>query len=188
MAMVLNSVGDLPLLEHRASAKVEAGMWGALGETSHVINTAASWQIEPTGTTLLRGMKEELNIDVDQKDLRVPARQSVFGCEWPVGTQYPGQLSNALCPIVEVSPSLERAILRSRPSSEIMQATFTSLDTVNPFLRPGMINWLKQVRLIAIRNEGSPLNSFAQPDWIHSNHPNVIDAILGGMFDIAEKA
>lgn len=183
-AMLLDDANRMLLLEHSASDKVEAGMWGTLCETSQAFRAAGQWYIEPPAHTLLRGIREETGADVDPDQLYLPSSGAYFETTWPVGTQHGNGLSHAVSPIVFMSAEAVETIMDAPlPLDEITTKRLVELDSVNDYrLRPGMLKWLgeAQLALAQVSPTVAPLESSA---WIHPS--DMQDARLTDMFGTA---
>jgi hypothetical protein len=181
VAMLLDGNERMLLLEHAASDKADSGMWGALGETSHVFEEAGHWHVEPPAHTLLRGIREETGAIIDPGQLHLPVTGAYFETTWPIGTQHGNGLSHALAPIVFMSPDAVDSIMDAPlPEDEIVTKNMIRLESVRDYpLRPGMYKWLEEAQKALLRasTEIVPLEN---APWVHPS--TVQDARFSEMF------
>lgn len=183
VAMLLDDKDRMLLLEHAESDKANAGMWGALGETSQVYhdNDNGLWQVEPAVRTVLRGIKEEAGADVCASELSVSASTPYFETTWPIGTQYGNKKSFAVSPIITLSALAVEQIMDAQiPEGEITAKQFVNVDHVSYYrLRPGMTQWLQHAK-VACTNRSNDTIPLASEPW--TNATNIQDAKLTEMF------
>lgn len=189
IAAIMNQNNEILMLEHCASDKTEGGMWGPLGETSLVhLGLNKEIALEPTTTTLRRGIQEELLVDIAQFGVQTYRDKPFFDTTWPVGLAYPGQIGAARSPIVVVGEELEAAIMQAPASDEISDKQFMdindALDFANdaeladePSVRPGAQQWLSLAADHLHMVRGRQLIDLPLEDWQMSGQPS-IDAIL----------
>lgn len=160
LPLILDSNGNILLLQHRRSDKTEAGMWGTLGETSKVRHEGTGWVMEPPAITVLRGIKEELKVTPLLENLRQPDRVHSFHMSWPVGVNYTDASAYAICPVIVVSDQLRAAISAAPSTVEIAEHRFLPPDEIKnlSFMRPGMLTWLMEADKIMAANYGAKLS------------------------------
>lgn len=156
-------------------------MWGALGETCQVYEQNGHWQVEPPSHMLLRGLREETGAILESNQLYLPTSGAYFETNWPVGTQHGNGKSQALSPIVYMTPEAVDHIMDAPlPKDEIITKKLVKLDLVSDYhLRPGMSSWLNEARdaLIHASTSAMPLE---EAEWEHPK--NIRDAIFSEMF------
>lgn len=181
VAMVLDYKDRLLLLEHAASDKTEEGMWGALGETSHVFKDGSTWKVEPVGSTVIRGLSEETNADLKPEDFDTPVFGNCIDTSWPIGSRFLDQYAYASVPLLFAGPETVEKIMDAPVNNEeIRSKRMVPLDRVlNYELRKGTIAWLAigATALSTASNETVPLQS--QP-WTPNG--TVQDAVLSELF------
>lgn len=182
LPLILDSYGNILLLQHRQSDKTESGMWGTLGETSKVRPEGTGWVMEPPSVTVLRGIQEELGVTPQPEELRQPDRVHSFHMSWPVGVNHAGASAYAICPVLVVSDQLRAAILAAPPTAEIARRQFMSPDQINnlTFMRPGMLAWLMEADKTITVNLGAALSRFHVPPV--QTEAFTDDAILVNMY------
>ncbi len=189
VALILDEDGNALLLEHTASDKTTDGMWGSLGETSLARYHGDEWELEPPMNTLLRGISEELGLNVPVSELRRPSKVPFFTMAWPVGVDNPTEQAFAICPIVVVSNQLRQQITEAPLSEEITSATFVPLRDVvqNKFnLRPGASLWAERAADVVIANSNCYLEKIEPPAAFIEASYRVQDAILPEMYGAAD--
>ena len=181
VAMVLDDQNRLLLLEHAASDKTEEGMWGALGETSHAFKNNGTWEVEPVGTTVIRGLREETNADLKPEDFDTPVFGNCIDTSWPIGSRFLDQYAYASVPLLFAGPETVEKIMDAPVNNEeIRSKRMVPLDRVlNYELRTGTIAWLAigATALSTASNDTVPLQS--QP-WTPNG--SVRDAVLSELF------
>ena len=181
VAMVLDDQNRLLLLEHAASDKTEEGMWGALGETSHAFKNNGTWEVEPVGTTVIRGLREETNADLKPEDFDTPVFGNCIDTSWPIGSRFLDQYAYASVPLLFAGPETVEKIMDAPVNNEeIRSKRMVPLDRVlNYELRKGTIAWLAigATALSTASNDTVPLQS--QP-WTPNG--TVQDAVLSELF------
>ena len=181
VAMVLDDQNRLLLLEHAASDKTEEGMWGALGETSHAFKNNGTWEVEPVGTTVIRGLREETNADLKPEDFDTPVFGNCIDTSWPIGSRFLDQYAYASVPLLFAGPETVEKIMDAPVNNEeIRSKRMVPLDRVlNYELRKGTIAWLAigATALSTASNDTVPLQS--QP-WTPNG--SVRDAVLSELF------
>ena len=181
VAMVLDDQNRLLLLEHAASDKTEEGMWGALGETSHAFKNNGTWEVEPVGTTVIRGLREETNADLKPEDFDTPVFGNCIDTSWPIGSRFLDQYAYASVPLLFAGPETVEKIMDAPVNNEeIRSKRMVPLDRVlNYELRKGTIAWLAigATALSTASNDTVPLQS--QP-WTPNG--SVQDAVLSELF------
>ncbi|MCX6729326.1 MAG: hypothetical protein NTV95_01590 [Candidatus Saccharibacteria bacterium] len=181
VAMVLDDQNRLLLLEHAASDKTEEGMWGALGETSHAFKNNGTWEVEPVGTTVIRGLREETNADLKPEDFDTPVFGNCIDTSWPIGSRFLDQYAYASVPLLFAGPETVEKIMDAPVNNEeIRSKRMVTLDRVlNYELRKGTIAWLAigATALSTASNDTVPLQS--QP-WTPNG--SIQDAVLSELF------
>jgi hypothetical protein len=181
VAMVLDYQNRLLLLEHASSDKASAGMWGALGETSHVYKDGEVWNVEPVGSTVLRGLAEETNADLSISDFDTPTYGNCIDTSWPIGTHCLDQYAYASVPLLYApTETIEKIMDAPLQNDEITAKKMVPLEQVMHYeLRPGTISWLAigAAAISLSSNETVPLQT---QTWQPNN--NVQDAVLSKMF------
>jgi len=181
VAMILDYQNRLLLLEHAASDKTDEGMWGALGETSHVYQEGERWSVEPVGTTILRGLHEEANVDLEAADFETPTQGNCIDTPWPIGLRFLDQYAYASVPLLFASAqTVEKIMDAPLDNDEIVAKKMVPLEQVFQYeLRPGTVSWLTlgAAALSIASNEVVPMQTQA---WKPNN--SVQDAVLSKMF------
>lgn len=161
VALLADSEGErVLLLEHTASDKSKAGMWGALGETSQVASRQVGWELEAPLDTLARGLQEERKVGFPK--LWVPNRVPVFFMEWPVGVDRT-DVAYAICPVVILDDEMVQAIEAAPVTDEVSRSVFVPVEQAadGKVLRPGMDMWLPKALDALDANAGAELVSVA---------------------------
>ena len=198
MAALINSNGEMLLVEHAESDKRSLGELGPLGETSLMTThrdekgALKCLDIEPTANTLLRGIKEELGITVQADALSVSRGYEFFDTRWPVGKSYPGHIGAIRCPITFVKDEVADQILLQPPNSEIIGRSFMPIDALKDDVRtdayeetrryrPGMVQWLHNVIMVnrAATYEGAKREPLRSSPWVING--NAQDAVFDRM-------
>ena len=181
VAMVLDYQHRLLMLEHAASDKTDAGMWGALGETSHVYQEGNNWEVEPVGSTVLRGLREEANVELEAEDFKTPLHGNCIDTAWPIGLRFLDQYAYASVPLLFASPTTVEKIMDAPINNdEIVSKKMVPLEQVLQYeLRPGTVSWLALggAALSIASIETVPLQS---QSWTPND--TVQDAVLSKMF------
>ena len=181
VAMVLDYQNRLLLLEHASSDKTSEGMWGALGETSHVFKEDGMWNVEPVSATVVRGLIEETNADLDISDFDTPTFGNCIDTSWPIGKHFLDQYAYASVPLLYApNETIEKIMDAPLQNDEITAKKMVPLEQVMHYeLRPGTVSWLAigAAAISLSSNETVPLQTQA---W----RPNdsVQDAVLSKMF------
>jgi hypothetical protein len=189
MAAFFNTGGQILMLEHEESPKTKAGMWGPLGETSHVKRDArGNWHVEPLLLTMLRGLKEEIHVSLEPEDMWLPSDEPSILTTWPLGMidgrMVPGGKTIAQTPIVHVSDEVAEMLVAGSSSDEVRQAAWLRPEDVQrlALLRPGVQSWIGRV---VQQDRATSKSAFANPE-LSAWHPGLAsvaqDAILHTMF------
>ena len=185
------------LMQHNGSDKTPHGAWGSLGETSRIRTDpiTGARQVEPTTTTLLRGISEEIGLHLAAGDLQASTSRSYLDTTWPVGKNYPGQLGGARCPLVFVSGSLAERFEQAGPSPETMaNRKFFDIDDAldmaehandtrsTELVRYGLATWLQVTRSAVEAIQTDELAPLTTEPWLHSTD-ETHDALLNKLYD-----
>lgn len=147
---------NIVLFEHKASDKAPHASLGVMGETSKVYRpTDGHIEIEPSGATLLRGIREEVGLSVPASELRLPLLLPFYNTLWPVGKNYPGKFGGALCPLIVLSSDVAQSFVEAPATEEISARRLVPLAEAHrqarlaeaegsEIFRPGMVKFLSE--------------------------------------------
>ena len=147
MIALVDSDGDILMLNHNARDKNSHGALGPLGETSQ----EAGPVIEQPFETLYRGIQEELGIQhPGELDLWMYPHAGWVINHWPRGNDYPNEFACAISFPIFVSDAAKEYLLAiPHGTEEIHGLQFIDSATISSMgedkLRPGVKNWLRQL-------------------------------------------
>lgn len=187
IAALINPEGKILMLEHEETQKTKAGMWAPLGETAKVVaNPQSDAHIEPSIVTVLRGIREEIGLELQASELRTSA-QPGFQTIWPVG-MFEGKPhdghTHAYTPVLHVSESVaNRLVQEMQPNEEVAAAQWVSFEQVatRALCRPGLQYWARTVLQRIAQPDYRITHTVAAAQWRVGNAPTQ-DAILEHIF------
>lgn len=178
--------GNMLMLEHAGSDKTQDGMWGPLGETSKVQRApTGEWRVEPTVATLMRGIQEELGVQLSPQDIFVTANEPAMMTTWPVGVRYGRQHGAAYSPVIYISETAKQLILSSATSEEVRSKRLMDPGEVLALthVRPGTHRWLSEIVEFRDSQSSAPLVHPQSAVWDYSPQHPLLDAILAQMYE-----
>lgn len=148
VAAILNTEGDILLLEHTRSSKNPDGALGPLAETAQLYNANGTWEVETITQTLHRAFREELGAQrPEDLDLRARRIGAWAINDWPVSGRHEDRTAFAICPVVQVSDETAARLEGFCRTAEIKVARFVDPEEIPHLsnLRPGTIPWLQSI-------------------------------------------
>jgi hypothetical protein len=186
---------NILIQQYVGNEKVTALSWGGLGETSKIAVAADGHvlAIEPTTTTLLRGVAEETGVSLPAKDFMLPRQGTWFDSSWPVGLQFLGQRGGVRCPVAIISSDAAEAMISSPSNSEILQREFVSLKDAallardaqfgQGLVRLGFRQWIHEIDAhLAQINLADVSPMAANEQWLYADSRATTDAVLDEIY------
>lgn len=173
-AIFVNPKNEILVLKHQPDGdKILGIQYGVLSETSRVLHGGNySDSIEQPLETLLRGVKEELGINLRQINALVPTTNPwIFSQEWPVGGKHGTERIFAICSVIFVDETSAKLLVKQyrKGNKEIAAANFMTLDMIPSLpLRDGTRESLDQIYSSGLLNYSGKFKSLFESEKIEA--------------------